>query len=64
MVFFSLSDDLPIAPDAFLDALRATANIWLGSMGGRRFRAVTHYWIGEKEVELFIETVEIVIGKQ
>lgn len=64
MVFFSLSDDLPIAPDAFLDALRATANIWLGSMGGRRFRAVTHYWIGEEEVALFIETVEIVIGYQ
>jgi len=61
MVFFNLSDDLPIAPDAFLDALRAEANIWLGSVGGRSFRAVTHYWIGEEEVELFLQIVERVI---
>ncbi len=64
MVFFSLSEALPITPDAFLAALRATANIWLSSVGGRSFRAVTHYWIGEEEVELFLQTVETVIGKR
>ncbi|HFQ92605.1 MAG TPA: low-specificity L-threonine aldolase [Anaerolineae bacterium] len=64
MVFFSLSDELPITPDAFLDDLRTEANIWLGSTGGRSFRAVTHYWIGEEEVELFLQTARSVIGNQ
>lgn len=64
MIFFSLSDDLPITPEAFLDALRTEANIWLGSVGGRSFRAVTHYWIGEAEVELFLETARSVISNR
>jgi threonine aldolase len=62
MVFFNLSEALPTTPDAFLDALRTEANIWLGSVGNRSFRAVTHYWIGEKEVELFLQTARSVIG--
>ncbi len=57
MVFFELSDELPFTRQEVVEELRQRANIWLGLTGQRSFRAVTHYWIGEKDVELFLETM-------
>lgn len=56
MVFFDLNDAFPISPQQFVEALRARANIWLNGSDSGRFRAVTHYWIDETAVELFVQT--------
>ena len=63
MVFFGLTDEVPLSNQELIAALREKANIWLGALGPRRFRAVTHYWIGDKEVALFLETLAEIVGK-
>jgi threonine aldolase len=57
MVFFSLHDDVPYTADDVAERLHQAANIWVGGRGPRHFRAVTHYWIGEPEVTLFLDTL-------
>jgi threonine aldolase len=63
IVFFGLRDDVPFTRADFVKALRQKANIWLGTSGRDRFRAVTHYWIGEAEVQLFLQTVAELLSK-
>ena len=62
MVFFGLSDEVTLPTREIIDAMREKANIWLGALGTRRFRAVTHYWIGDKEVELFLKTLADILS--
>ncbi len=64
MVFFDLSDDVPLTTEEIIVAMREKAGIWLGALGERRFRAVTHYWIGDKEVELFLETLTRILNER
>lgn len=64
MVFFSLSEELPLTSEAVVTTLRQEANIWLGPTGPRSFRAVTHYWIGPDEVALFLDTLRHLIGER
>ena len=61
MVFFELDESLKMTTREVVTQLRERANIWLGPVGSRRFRAVTHYWIGSKEVELLLETLQAII---
>jgi threonine aldolase len=61
MVFFDIDKSLPVTTREVVDQLRERANIWLGPVGSRRFRAVTHYWIGSKEVELLLETLKAIL---
>jgi len=61
MVFFELTEDVPLTAEQYLMELRQRANIWLGTNGPRRFRAVTHYWIGPAEIELFLETTRAIL---
>jgi threonine aldolase len=63
IVFFGLRDDVPFTRADFVNALHQMANIWLGTSGRDRFRAVTHYWIGEAEVKLFLQTVAELLSK-
>jgi len=59
MVFFSLSDDSLISPDALSDTLRQHYNIKVDhGYGSRNFRAVTHYWIKPQDIELTINAVK------
>ncbi|MCA9976659.1 MAG: low-specificity L-threonine aldolase [Anaerolineales bacterium] len=62
MVFFGLSDEVSLSTREIIEAMREKANIWLGALGSRRFRAVTHYWIGDNEVELFLETLTDILS--
>jgi threonine aldolase len=55
IVFFDLEEDVPHSAHDIARHLRDEANIWVGAEGDRNFRAVTHYWIGEKDVVLFLE---------
>ena len=57
MVYFSLQDDAPISAAEMTKKLRDKANIWVGGRYTNHFRAVTHYWVGEAEVALLVETL-------
>lgn len=63
MVFFRLSDDVPYTAEEVLTHLRQTANVWVGGNGPRSFRAVTHYWIGQREVEIFLEALHAMLAR-
>jgi threonine aldolase len=62
MVFFSLAEDVPYTAEDVIVQLRERANLWLGDNGPRHFRAVTHYWIGRREVECFLETLQHILA--
>ncbi|MCP4427155.1 MAG: threonine aldolase, partial [Chloroflexi bacterium] len=61
MVFFSLADNVSLTVKQVIDQLRERANIWLGSSHSG-FRAVTHYWIGDNEIELFLEALAKILA--
>jgi threonine aldolase len=63
MVFFTLANDVPLTVQEVTSQLRQKANIWVGVSAPRGFRAVTHYWIGQEEVALFLETMRVILGK-
>ncbi len=57
MVFFSLDESVALSSAEVAEQLRERANIWIGAgykRGDRNFRAVTHYWIGEPEIEALL----------
>ena len=64
IVFFSVDESVDLSTTEILQQLRDRANIWLSSVGSRQFRAVTHYWIGEKEVALFVDTLSAILNDQ
>jgi threonine aldolase len=51
MVMFELQPALQLAPQSVIQRLRDDFGILLGDKGTRGFRAVTHYWIGQKEID-------------
>ncbi|MCB8942641.1 MAG: low-specificity L-threonine aldolase [Ardenticatenaceae bacterium] len=57
MVYFNPSADSPFTVDEITQMLRDKANIWVGRRYTNHFRAVTHYWIGEAEVNLLVKTL-------
>ncbi len=63
MVFFQLTDDVPLSSEEVAARIQSEANVWVGTNGSRGFRAVTHYWIGEGEVHTFLESLECVLAR-
>jgi threonine aldolase len=63
MVFFDLSDDVPLSAEQIAERLRETANVWVGTNGPRGFRAVSHYWIGDGEVRVFLGALETILAR-
>jgi threonine aldolase len=63
LVFFDLDDDVALSPDEITTRMRQEANIWLGAHGERGFRAVTHYWIGEQDVTLFLDVLGYIVNR-
>ena len=61
MFFFELDIAAPVTPAEFVQRLRDEANIWLSGGYSRRFRAVTHYWIQEADVALFLQTARAIL---
>lgn len=61
MLFFELSESTPVTPAQFVQRLKDKANIWLSGGYSRRLRAVTHYWIREADVALFIESARAIL---
>ena len=67
IVFFRLQEGVglenggPVTAGEVADHLRAQANVWIGANGPRSFRAVTHYWVGAKEVDLLLDTLRTLL---
>ena len=57
IVFFTLDDDVPYDRGDIIEHLRREANIWVGGQGRRYFRAVTHYWLDDDDVDCFLDTL-------
>lgn len=63
MVFFELEDPVPLNAEQTARRLQETANVWIGPTGARSFRAVTHYWIGQPEVQTLLQALEQVLAE-
>jgi threonine aldolase len=63
MVFFGLADEVALSSEQVADALRDTANVWVGTNGPRDFRAVTHYWISAEDVRTFLGALQRVLER-
>jgi len=61
MFFFTLDESASVSPAQFVQRLRDEANIWLSGGYSRSFRAVTHYWIQEADVDLFVKTARAIL---
>lgn len=57
MVFFGLDESVPLSLQDVITDLRHRANVWLGTVAGSRFRAVTHYWTGPAEVQTLLDAL-------
>jgi threonine aldolase len=60
IIYFWLDDNSPATPEAVLSGL-AERGVRLLSRGGRRFRAVTHHWISDSDVEAVIKAMQKVV---
>lgn len=61
MLFFDLAESASVTPGEFVQLLKSEANIWLSGGYSRRFRAVTHYWIQEADVALFLKSARAIL---
>ena len=62
MVFFDLAADVPVSADYVAGQMREAAGVWVGTNGPRGFRAVTHYWIGDDDVDIFLSSLQRVLA--
>ncbi len=61
IVIFELDPRLPLEDEAFLAAL-ADHRVRILRWGPRRFRAVTHYWVDDTDIDRALQAVAEVIG--
>lgn len=63
MVFFSMGDEIGMTAEDVAAALQQQANVWVGPNSLKGFRAVTHYWIGDREVEIFLTALREILAE-
>jgi threonine aldolase len=61
MIFFNLTADCPFPASEIASRMREKANIWVGTTGPKSFRAVTHYWIKDSDIELFLDVMDSIM---
>jgi threonine aldolase len=61
MIYFGLAEEAEKTPVEVLDGL-AARGVRVSPRAGGRFRAVTHYWIGDDDVERAVEALRQVVG--
>jgi threonine aldolase len=61
IIFFELEEDVPFSAQEIAGRMRENGNVWVGSRGSRSFRAVTHYWIGQAEVKVFLDLLDEIL---
>jgi len=59
MVFFDLAENAPVSAETLAERLRVEYHILMRPYPGytRKFRAVTHYWIGQSQVKQVLEAM-------
>jgi threonine aldolase len=60
ILYFQLTAETPKTPEDVVDGLAERGVLLLGRLEGR-FRAVTHYWISDEDVETTIRAVQAII---
>jgi len=60
ILYFWLTDEVSKTPDEVVDGLAERGVLLLGRVDGR-FRAVTHYWIGDEDIDRAVEAMRAVI---
>ena len=60
ILYFWLAEQVSKTPGEVVDALAQRGVRLLGRVGGR-FRAVTHYWISDEDIERTIEALREVV---
>ncbi len=61
LVFFGLSQEAAIEPAALINRLDQRHNIKINWRGGRRFRAVTHYWITSQMIDAALAAIREIV---
>lgn len=64
MVFFSLTDDVPMSAGDVAQQLRERHNVWIGARSARSFRAVTHYWVDREAADLLLSGLREILSEQ
>ena len=60
LVFFELAEEIPLTRQEVVQQLRERANLLVGGYD-ERFRAVTHYWTGKREIDILLETMRDIL---
>jgi threonine aldolase len=63
IVFFDLEGWVSIDTEGLAQRLKEQTGLLLGCSGRRRFRAVTHYWVGSNEVNQLLEGLRQVLSE-
>lgn len=61
IIYFELDDDIPWSAGEVARRLRDESGILLYVSGERRFRAVTHYWVGREEADSLVEHLRLAL---
>lgn len=62
IVYFELSDDVPWSAAEIARKLLDDGRVLIGVSGARKFRAVTHYWVGSNEVEILLGQLRLALA--
>jgi len=62
MVFIHISEEIPILVEEIESCLR-DQGIRIGTVGDRRYRMVTHYWIGDTDINYVIDGFRSLLHK-
>jgi threonine aldolase len=62
IVFFDLDEESPRNSRSVATALQGE-NLWIGAFGQRSFRAVTHYWVGRREVDRLLGCLRMILSQ-
>lgn len=62
IVYFHLEPEASITGKELVQRLENDFRIWLDCEAPRKLRAVTHYWVGEKEVDALLEGIQAILS--
>jgi len=62
MVFFGLSESLPVKPAVLIQRLEQEHNVKISGRIGRQFRLVTHYWITPQRIDTTLHAFRAILS--
>ena len=61
IVFIKLTEDAPIGYEELVEKLKQSG-VYVSRYGAAALRVVTHYWVGEKEVEVLLKGIQTALN--